>query len=469
MLWLFAAVALAQAADGAIHNVSVGPTSVFSPSTVNIAVGDTVRWTRISGYHRVVADDGSFESPGGPVSWGTYERVFNSAGTFEYYCDQHSTADGNAMNGVVVVTGGGGGGGAGSLRFSSGSASVGEGAGQITLTVQRTGGDDGAVSVQYSTSNGSASAPGDYAQTSGTLNWADNDDDSKTFQVPIADDGTQESSESFSVTLSNASGGASVGSPGTVTVTITDDDGGGGGGAGTIRFTQASISAGEAAGTVTLTAQRTGGTTGAVGVSYATANGSAGTPSDYAAVASTLSWADGDGANKSFNVTLVNDAETEGDETFTATLSSPTGGASLGSPATSTVTIVDNDTDCVPSTCTSDTNSLCLAGGSGTAGRFRIRVTWTNFAGESGQGVALEYTADSGFFYFFQPEVLELLVKIVNGCGLNDAYWFFNAAASNVGLVYTVTDLQTCETRTVTNPVGVFASGGNINFFPNCP
>ena len=48
-------------------------------------------------------------------------------------------------------------------------------------------------------------------------------------------------------------------------------------------------------------------------------------------------------------------------------------------------------------------------------------MTWTDFQGNSGQGVALAYTADSGFFYFFQPEILELLVKVVNGCGFNDS------------------------------------------------
>ena len=113
-------------------------------------------------------------------------------------------------------------------------------------------------------------------------------------------------------------------------------------GPGTISFNPAAHSAGESAGSVTLTAIRTGGVTGAVGASYATSNGSATSPSDYTATSGTLSWANNDGGNKTFSVTLTNDATTESSESFTATLSSPTGGATLGT-ATATITITDDD------------------------------------------------------------------------------------------------------------------------------
>lgn len=245
-------------------------------------------------------------------------------------------------------------------------------------------------------------------------------------------------------------------------------EGGGGGSAGTLRFLEAASAVDEDAGSVTLTVRRTGGSNGAVSIQYATANGTASAPGDFTSRSGTLSWAGGDSSNKSFTVTLVDDAVTEEDESFTVTLSSPTGGATLGGPSTSTVTIRDDD--CTPSVCVPDANTLCLAGGSGVPNRFRVRVTWTDFEGVSGPGVALPFAADSGFFYFFDPLILELLVKIVNGCGLNDAYWFFYASASNVGLVYTVDDLQTCEKRTVNVPVGQFASNGDVEFFgESCP
>ena len=117
----------------------------------------------------------------------------------------------------------------GSIRFSASNYNVNEGTANVTLTLQRVGGDDGAVSIQYATSNGTATSGSDYTSKSGTVNWADNDDNNKTVTVAILNDGAQESSEKFNVTLSSPGGGATLGSPSAATVTIADNDGGGGG------------------------------------------------------------------------------------------------------------------------------------------------------------------------------------------------------------------------------------------------
>jgi MYXO-CTERM domain-containing protein len=113
--------------------------------------------------------------------------------------------------------------------------------------------------------------------------------------------------------------------------------------AGTIQLTVSTVSVAEGAGTVTITATRTGGADGPVSVSYATANGTATAPADYASAAGTLNWADQDSAPKSFQVTIVNDTLDEPDETFNVILSAPTGGATLGAITTETVTILDDD------------------------------------------------------------------------------------------------------------------------------
>lgn len=128
--------------------------------------------------------------------------------------------------------------------------------------------------------------------------------------------------------------------------------GGGGGGSsgansdpvspGTLQFTQASVSSTEGNGTVLISVNRTGGADGAVSVRYATGDGTAGAGTDYTSAAGTLSWADGDSSTKSVSVSVLEDAAVEGDETFTVTLSSPSG-ATLGAPSTATVTILDND------------------------------------------------------------------------------------------------------------------------------
>jgi hypothetical protein len=102
---------------------------------------------------------------------------------------------------------------------------------------------------------------------------------------------------------------------------------------GSLQFTALSYSGAEGA-TVTFTVSRSNGSSGAVSVNYTVTAGTAAAGTDYTAASGTLNWANGDTANKTFNVTLAADAIVEGVETFTATLSTPTGpvGVYLGYP-----------------------------------------------------------------------------------------------------------------------------------------
>ena len=99
----------------------------------------------------------------------------------------------------------------------------------------------------------------------------------------------------------------------------------------------------ENGGSVTITVTRTGGSSGAVGVSYATSNGTAVAGSDYTSTSGTLSWADGDAADKTFSVPILDDSSYEGNETVNLTLSNPTGGATIGSPNAAVLSILDNN------------------------------------------------------------------------------------------------------------------------------
>ena len=75
----------------------------FTPSNLTIEVGDTVRWTNVLGTHNVLADDGSFTSgPPQPAPW-NFTRVFNTAGSFPYYCEPHGGPGGSGMSGVIAV------------------------------------------------------------------------------------------------------------------------------------------------------------------------------------------------------------------------------------------------------------------------------------------------------------------------------------------------------------------------------
>lgn len=113
----------------------------------------------------------------------------------------------------------------GALRFREAGVVVNEGAGSVTLFVER-GGQAGAVAVSYRTENGTAKAGEDYVATAGNLQWAAGDTAPKSITVPLINDRIQEDGrEAFSLVLESPTGGATLGDPVRATVTVVDDDG----------------------------------------------------------------------------------------------------------------------------------------------------------------------------------------------------------------------------------------------------
>lgn len=227
---------------------------------------------------------------------------------------------------------------AGALQFSTPTYNVGEGGITATITVTRSGIGSGAVSVDYASSNGSATDGNDYTATVGTLNWADSDTAAKTFDVPILEDALVEGDESVKLSLSTPTGEAVVGTPGNAMLSIMDNDGPA---AGVLQFSSPTYSVAEYGGSATITVLRSGGSVGAVSVSYASSDGSATAGDDYTATPGTLSWTDGDSAPKTFSVPIQADNLTEGEETVNLSLGSATGGVVLGTTATAVLSIVD--------------------------------------------------------------------------------------------------------------------------------
>ncbi len=109
---------------------------------------------------------------------------------------------------------------AGTLQFSTPVYTVAANAGSVTATVSRSNGTDGAVTVNYATSDGSGRDGVDYVATSGTLNFAAGET-SKTFTVSILNSNAT-GIKTFNVTLANPGGGATLGTLGRATVTITN-------------------------------------------------------------------------------------------------------------------------------------------------------------------------------------------------------------------------------------------------------
>ena len=137
-------------------------------------------------------------------------------------------------------------------------------------------------------------------------------------------------------------------------------------GAGTLQFSASSMSVNENTGSITLSVTRSGGSSGAVGVNYATADGTALAGTDYTVTSGTLTWPDGNAGNQTINVPILNRSGTQGNRSFSLILSDAFG-ASLGSPASATVTITDSGS--LPS---------APMGVSASDGTFtdKVRVTW---------------------------------------------------------------------------------------------
>jgi len=93
---------------------------------------------------------------------------------------------------------------------------------------------------------------------------------------------------------------------------------------------------------------------------------------------------------------------------------------------------------------------LCLQDG-----RFAVTGTWRAFDGSSGALHALPLAGDaSGLFWFFGPDKLELTVKLLDGCAVNDRWWVFLSSSSNVEYSVNVLDTVTGKTRTYDNALG---------------
>ena len=111
--------------------------------------------------------------------------------------------------------------------------------------------------------------------------------------------------------------------------------------------------------------------------------------------------------------------------------------------------------------CAANASALCLNGG-----RFQVRVTWrVPSQGTSGIAQATPLTGDTGHFWFFTPNNIELIVKVVDGRALNGRFWVFSGALSNVEYTITVTDTSTGQVRTYANPSGSLVSLADTSAF----
>jgi len=241
---------------------------------------------------------------------------------------------------------------AGNVQFVSATYNVDEFAGFLAVTVSRINGELGPVAVDWATSDDTALAgthygiPGSTTPPSGTLSWSACDTSTRIFNVPIIDNTIVDGNHNFKITLSNphstAVGTNGVAQPAlgfqcTAVATIVDNDVN----RGVLGFSAPIYTVNENGGIATITVTRTNGSTDAVHVQYATSNGTATAPGDYATATGTLNFLSGE-TNKTFTITINDDLAKEPEETVNLRLSNVSGGATLGL-TNATLLIFDND------------------------------------------------------------------------------------------------------------------------------
>ncbi|HTO11676.1 MAG TPA: Calx-beta domain-containing protein, partial [Candidatus Binatia bacterium] len=234
----------------------------------------------------------------------------------------------------------------GIIEFDAPTFSEVEGAGVATIRVKRSAAPGGGplasgVTVDYATSDGTATAGVDYTATAGRLTFAAGET-LKTFTIPLIDDTLGEGDETVNLRLVSAGGGGTLGGAITAVLTIVDDDP-------YVTFGAPTYSVVESTGTLSVTVNRGGSTAGQVTVDFTTADQRPGGPGkavggvDYTPVSGTLTFAPG-AALATFQVPILNNAQPDADRKFDLLLRNATpGSVTILSPARAQVTITDDD------------------------------------------------------------------------------------------------------------------------------
>jgi len=253
----------------------------------------------------------------------------------------------------------------------------------VTFTISYSG-PPNAVSVDWATVAGTATAGSDYVAASGTASFTGVPSDrTRTVTVFVKGDTTYEGDETFTVHLSNNQpSGSTVIDTANATQTITDDDA-----APSFSIDDVTHTEGDAGGTTyTFTVTKAGTTALSSTVDYASADGTATTgDNDYAATSGTLTFLSGD-TTKTFDVTVNGDTKNEADETFLVNLSGATNATISDTQGVGTIA---ND-DPVPSIGVDD--QILGEGDAGTS-TMTFHVSLSN---PSGQTVTVDYTTNDG-------------------------------------------------------------------------
>ena len=285
----------------------------------------------------------------------------------------------------------------GSLLFSAPAYVASESATNAVITVLRTNGVTGVVSVNISTIPGTATPGSRYIGTNGVLTFADNQT-VRTFSIALIDDSIVQGDQSLTINLSVPTGGASLTGPTNVPLTILDNDV-------AVNFTAPAYVVNETAGIVNLGVQRLNGSNGTLTVNFQTFNGTAIAGTNYTADSRVLTFNPGE-TLKTVGIAVQRDPRVTGNLSFSAALSNASPGVQLVAPNPATVIIVDND----PGISFTNANYSILENGTNlvvtvvranaNSGDVSVNFTTANQTAVAGQ----DYTAASGVLTFLNGE-----------------------------------------------------------------
>jgi hypothetical protein len=334
----------------------------------------------------------------------------------------------------------------------------------VDFTVTLSASSTQTVTVDYATSDGTATAGSDYQSASGMLTFNPGET-SKPITINIIGDTLDEPNETFFVNLANAAN--AVIADGQGQGTITDNDA-----APTISINDASVAEGNSATTpadftVTLSAP----SSFTVTVSYATADGSASNPGDYQSTSGTLTFAPGE-TTKTITVPVNGDTTFESNETFLVNLTTPVNATIADGQGQGTIT---ND-DAAPPVPAISINDVSIAeGNSGTQIlNFTVSLSTTDtqtitvdYATANGTATApSDYLSTSGALTFNPGETSKTISVTINGDILvePDETFFVNLTNQSANAI--ISDTQGVGTITNDDAANlvisqVYGGGGN--------
>ena len=331
--------------------------------------------------------------------------------------DTPSQADGVWLGGENIAVGGALGSPAASLTILSDYTQPGvvgfalpeyyvdEQAGTATITLTRTNGSDGVVSLQFATTNGTAMAGVDYYPTNGTLTLLDGQT-SASFSIPIINGSKAGPDLSINLLLFNPSGGVALGATNAVCFIINDNFA-----PGHVNFSSGAYATNQSAGEALVTVNRTGGNAGTVSVQVAATDGTnALNGRDYLAFTNTLVWNNGDITPRTVSVTILGSTTVQPNKQVLLRLFNPSTNGLVGNVHSNAVLNLINDNFYGAVQFLSPSFNVKKNGGTATITAIRVGgsagTIAVNFSTSDGTAVAgTDYVSTNGTLVFTNNQV----------------------------------------------------------------